>query len=247
MDTSSSSPTGTNKQHSNHTSLWNTNTSDMLHVRTYQREWLDPPLDSLSGPTGRDGPNPESKWTASWECQNPTLLRGSPPLINNTSKKKSIVLFTTTHAMYLCLLASALHRLNQPDCTKHLFWRNASLEFVQDIKHFCEKWKRIQLTLSHVCFVYEAWKHMTILNAEVVMRTKHICRNHSCIAVPMLLEVRPVKRTHCLLTSITRTETFTYKHVTTSNHTPVLNINHSLCIGIAIVWLMGWTVMDLEG
>lgn len=51
------------------------------------------------------------------------------------------------------------------------------------------------LTLNHVCFVYEAWKHMTVLNAEVVMRTKHISRNRSCIAAPMLLEVCPVKRT----------------------------------------------------
>ncbi len=39
--------------------------------------------------------------------------------------------------------------------------------------------------------MYEAWQHMTILNAEVVIGTEHIGGNHSCIASPVLLEIRP--------------------------------------------------------
>lgn len=61
---------------------------------------------------------------------------------------------------------------------------------------------RMGLTLSNVRFVYKAWQHMTIFNAEVVMRTKHISGNYSCIATPMLLEICPVKHTHTILQTI---------------------------------------------
>lgn len=50
----------------------------------------------------------------------------------------------------------------------------------------------MELTLSKVCFVYEAWEHMTVLYAEVVMRTKHVCGDHSCVATTVLLEITPV-------------------------------------------------------
>lgn len=43
--------------------------------------------------------------------------------------------------------------------------------------------------------MYEARQHMAVLNAEVVMWTKHISGNHSCKATPMLLKVRPVEHT----------------------------------------------------
>lgn len=56
----------------------------------------------------------------------------------------------------------------------------------------------LELTLSNVSFVYEAWQHMTVLYTEVVVGTKHIGGNHSCIAMPVLFEIRPVKHTHSI-------------------------------------------------
>lgn len=51
----------------------------------------------------------------------------------------------------------------------------------------------VRLTLSDVSFVYEAWQHMAILNAEVVMRPKHIGGDHGGIATAVLLKVGPTK------------------------------------------------------
>lgn len=39
--------------------------------------------------------------------------------------------------------------------------------------------------------MYEAWEHMTVLYAEVVVRTKHVGGNHSCVAMTVLLEITP--------------------------------------------------------
>lgn len=102
----------------------------------------------------------------------------------------------------------------------------------------------IKLTPSDVSFVYEAWQHVTIFNIKVIMRSKHICGNHSCVTMTVLLEIRPVKHTHKHTESY-----FSYYwvnlHATRMELSPVTDINHSLCIGIAKVWLMRWTVMDL--
>lgn len=57
---------------------------------------------------------------------------------------------------------------------------------------------KVRLTLSDVSFVYEAWQHMAILNAEVVMRPKHIGGDHGGIATAVLLKVGPVKHTQAL-------------------------------------------------
>lgn len=57
------------------------------------------------------------------------------------------------------------------------------------------------LTLSDVSFVYKAWQHMAILNAEVVMRTKHVGGDHRGIATAILLEVGPAKHTSVTLTT----------------------------------------------
>lgn len=105
--------------------------------------------------------------------------------------------------------------------------------------------KLMWLTLSNVSFVYEAWQHMTIINAKVVMRSKHISGNHSCIATPVLLEIRPVKHTHTLTDSSYSCDIVNLLLKKTAEFLPVMNVNHSLCIGIAKVWLMRWAVMDL--
>lgn len=105
-----------------------------------------------------------------------------------------------------------------------------------------------KLTLSDVSFVYEAWQHMTVLDTEVIMRTKHVRGNHSSIATPMLLEIRPVKHTHSFTDNSYSCDEFTktcYSTKPTTEFPPVMNINHSLCVGIAKVRLMRWTIMDL--
>ncbi len=92
---------------------------------------------------------------------------------------------------------------------------------------------------------------MTVLDAEVIVGTKHIGGNHGSIATAMLLEIRPVKHTHSFTDSSVQTirviNSLNKLQYKTNNldFPPVMNINHSLCVGIAKVRLMRWTVMDL--
>lgn len=102
----------------------------------------------------------------------------------------------------------------------------------------------VRLTLSDVSFVYEAWQHMAILNAEVVMRPKHIGGDHGGIATAVLLKVGPAKHTSFIQTAhVFQRETIFFFFFST---VPVMDIDHSLCIGIAIVGLMRWAIVDLE-
>lgn len=173
MDTSSSSPTVTDRHNTVITHHVNPQKTQLQYqnlvcycVTTHLREWWDRPLGTLAGPTGRDEPSPKSKWTVVWECRSPRPSEASPPLTNKTTRRW----------MWLKWIHELLHQPNTQDQYWWAYW----------------------LTLSYVSFVDEAWQHMTILNAEVVVRTKHISGNHSCVAAPMLLEIRPVKHTHSL-------------------------------------------------
>lgn len=58
------------------------------------------------------------------------------------------------------------------------------------------------LTLSNVSFVYEAWQHVAILNAEVVIGTKHIGGDHRGKVTAILLEVGSVKQAAFMLTAL---------------------------------------------
>lgn len=49
------------------------------------------------------------------------------------------------------------------------------------------------LTLSDVGFVDEAWQHVAVIDAEVVMGTEHVGGDHRCIAAAVLLEIGPVQ------------------------------------------------------
>lgn len=85
---------------------------------------------------------------------------------------------------------------------------------------------------------------MAILNAEVVMRPKHIGGDHGGIATAILFEVGPAKHTRFMLTAhVFQRETIFFFFLST---VPVMDINHSLCIGIAKVGLMRWAIVDLE-
>ena len=52
------------------------------------------------------------------------------------------------------------------------------------------------LTLCYKGLVYEAWQYMSILNAEVVMGTKHIRWDNCRVATPIHLCMRTAKHTH---------------------------------------------------
>lgn len=56
--------------------------------------------------------------------------------------------------------------------------------------------------MSDVSFVYKAWQHVAILNAKVVIRTKHIGGDHRGVAPAVLLKVGPARHTTIILTSI---------------------------------------------
>lgn len=53
----------------------------------------------------------------------------------------------------------------------------------------------IWLTFGNVGFVYEARQHVTICHVEVVMRTKHVRRDHRRVAPSVLLIITPAKHT----------------------------------------------------
>jgi len=96
--------------------------------------------------------------------------------------------------------------------------------------------------------VYEAWQHMTVFNAEVVVRTKHISGNHSRMATTMLLEICPVEHRFFFTDdAFSRNIGNILNRFTAQSHQypPVMNIKHSLCISIAKVRLMRWSVVDL--
>lgn len=90
----------------------------------------------------------------------------------------------------------------------------------------------------------EAWQHMTVLNVEVVMGTEHICGNHRRVETLMLLEIRPVRCKHSF-THNSYWDDDSVNSIQIFEFQPVINIKHSLCIGIAKVRLMRRTVMDL--
>lgn len=74
---------------------------------------------------------------------------------------------------------------------------------------------------------------MAILDAEVVMRSKHIGGNHGGVATAMLLKVGPAKDT-----TVTLTSPFSVNQLVFSpqdSKVPVVDINHSLCIGVTKV------------
>lgn len=92
--------------------------------------------------------------------------------------------------------------------------------------------------MSDVSFVYKAWQHMAILNAKVVIRTKHIGGDHRGVAPAILLKVGPAKHTTVTLTSLchfvnefVHADFFSPKDL----KVPVMDIDHSLCIGVAKV------------
>lgn len=51
------------------------------------------------------------------------------------------------------------------------------------------------LTLCYVGLVYKSWENMAILYVEVVMGTKHICRDNSSVLSTILFKICPAQNT----------------------------------------------------
>lgn len=94
------------------------------------------------------------------------------------------------------------------------------------------------LTFSEVSFVYEARQHVSVCQAEVVVRTKHVCRDHSRVVSSMLLVIPPAKHTElCRRASISQPVNL----LKTKIFLPVEDDDHSLRVWIPIVWVVRWS------
>lgn len=141
-----------------------------MRKRTDQREWLDQLLGTPSRPRGRVEPGPKSRWIVSLGYRNPRPSEAFPPLTNN--KNSSFIKYFASLSSNLELGFVATISPPQPNILTR---------------------KKNLLTLSYVCFVYESRKDMAVLDAEVVVRTKHICGYDGCVAASVLLEISPVR------------------------------------------------------
>lgn len=96
------------------------------------------------------------------------------------------------------------------------------------------------LTFSEVGFVHQAWQHVSVFQAEVVVRTKHVGRDHSRVASSILLIIASAKHqeTH-------RPLPFWNLSEMKNDFVLVKDDDHSLGVGISIVWCVRWSQMDL--
>lgn len=90
--------------------------------------------------------------------------------------------------------------------------------------------------------MYQAWQHVTVLDAEVVMGTKHIGGNHRGVAAAILLKVGPARDA-----TVTITPPFLVHSLLSrlSSEIPVVDVNHSLGVGVAKVGLMRRAIVHL--